>query len=188
MNQFTACTLLGDAHAGGTYLLRIRVKAAVVVQFGRFQQGSPLLIPPGDYVYLGSALGRQGSMSLPRRLLRHASRSGHKPAHALRPQLQSDLQAIFPEPKLTLPTNKKLRWHIDFLLDELVTELIHVIVIANGRRLEAELGQMLLGLAETAVLVPGLGATDIPGNTHLLSIPVQDEWWHNLAVSLTKST
>ena len=152
----------------------------MAVQFGRFQRGTPILVSPGNYLYLGSALGQRGSVSLPNRLLRHASRSEDKPAHILRPQLWQDLQTIFPERPLTLPTHKKLRWHVDYLLDEVTVELVQVLVIANGMRLEHELGQMLVDYAGTTVLAPGLGATDIPGNTHLLAIPAADTWWHAL--------
>ncbi len=178
--QFPSFALLGGSQTSGTYLLRIRVMEALAVQFGRFQRCTPILVPEGDYIYLGSALGQRGSVSLPNRLLRHASRSQGQPAHALRPQLWQDLQTIFPERPLILPTHKKLRWHVDYLLDEVTVELVQVLVITNDLRLEHELGQMLLAFAGTAVLAPGLGATDMPGNTHLLAIPAADPWWHTL--------
>ena len=40
--------VVGDDSLGGTYLLRLRVVRKVAVQFGRFGQGQPVVVPAGD--------------------------------------------------------------------------------------------------------------------------------------------
>jgi Uri superfamily endonuclease len=120
-------------------------------------------------------------MTLARRLLRHASRTSNKPPQPIRAQLLDLFQPIQP------PQQKTLRWHVDFLLDELAAELVQMIVIQSSQRLEGTLGQMLLADEGTAVIAPGLGATDIKGNTHILQIPNDDNWWHTL-VSQVQTT
>ncbi len=83
----------GAASQGGVYLLRLNVSQPVAVQFGRFQNGRLFLVPPGDYLYVGSALGQKGSASLARRLLRHASRGdAHRP-HPVR----QEMLTLFPQ-------------------------------------------------------------------------------------------
>lgn len=176
-NSPAIITCLGQAQIGGTYLLRIRVHEAVTVRFGRFQNGRPLFFPAADYIYIGSALGQRGSTSLSHRLLRHASRSSSLPAHPIRPQLLhlfGDQQSINP------PSRKTLHWHIDYLLDKLEVELVQIIIVQTMTRLEGIIGQWLLADKETAVIAPGLGATDIRGNSHILRIPTNDDWWQKL--------
>ncbi|MFZ1398734.1 MAG: DUF123 domain-containing protein [Candidatus Promineifilaceae bacterium] len=124
----------GERSQGGVYILRMQVGAPLWVTFGRFQQGQPIEVPVGDYLYVGSALGQRGSGSLARRLLRHASRSD-----AANPQpIREQMLALFPQiglgpTPLHPPTGKKLRWHVDFLLDESGVELKMVYLIRVGK-------------------------------------------------------
>ncbi len=168
----------GRGSQGGTYLLRLKVSQPLSVRFGRFQAGEPIAVPQGDYLYVGSALAQKGATSLARRLLRHASRSD---AHSPQPVRQKML-ALFPEislgpTPLHPPAGKKLRWHVDFLLDEPATELTAVYFIRSPQRLEALLAHWLMTLSTVVPLVPGLGATDDPGGTHLLRVTAVSSWW-----------
>jgi Uri superfamily endonuclease len=106
------------------------------------------------------------------------------------------------------PTGKKLRWHVDFLLDEQAAELTAVYLIRTpqenlpevssqkllpgsnlrevGRRgLETAVARWLLDLPEVAPLVPGLGATDDPGGTHLLHVAAVSDWWSSFPAELS---
>ena len=200
------CCWGADAQ-GGVYILRLFVKELLWVQFGRFQQGRPIEVPSGEYVYVGSALGQKGSRSLARRLLRHASRSD-----AAKPQsIRQQMLALFPQiglgpTPLRPPTGKKLRWHVDFLLEECVVELRGVYIVRvkkrnteghrggtelygeknksvksvaknSDRQLETAVSRHLLTLPQIIPLVPGLGSTDDPGGTHLLQVTAVPHWW-----------
>jgi Uri superfamily endonuclease len=75
------------------------------------------------------------------------------------------------------PTGKKLRWHVDFLLDKSAAELTAVYLIRSPQRLEESLSRRLITLSEVALLIPGLGATDDLGGTHLLRVTAVSSWW-----------
>lgn len=168
----------GRGSQGGTYLLRLKVNQPLLVRFGRFQAGEPIAVPQGDYFYVGSALAQKGATSLARRLLRHASRSD---AHRQQPIRQKMLD-LFPQidlgpTPLHPPTGKKLRWHVDFLLDEPAAALTAVYFIRSPLRLEELLARWLMTLSVMTPLVPGLGATDDPGGTHLVRVTAVSSWW-----------
>lgn len=176
----------GRGAQGGTYLLQLRVNQPLFICFGRFQAGKPLAVPQGDYLYVGSALAQKGATSLARRLMRHASRSdGRKPQ-----PIQQKMVTLFPKINLgpvplQPPTGKKLRWHVDFLLDESAAELTAVYLIRSPQRLEEAVSRWLMTFAEVEPLVPGLGATDDPGGTHLLRVTAVSNWWPSFADRLS---
>jgi len=176
--------VVGDESLGGTYLLRMRVAQNIEVRFGRFQGGEPVLIPRGEMLYLGSAM-----RGLASRVLRHALRSGDKPAHGLYEPLLAEMKTVglinacteqCLSNRFRPPTQKKLHWHIDYLLDETAVMLTHAIFIRSHERLEGELGAWLLAEEETAVLAPGLGASDLKGHTHLLKVQANEIWWQKI--------
>ena len=191
----------GEQSQGGVYILRMRVGAQLAVQFGRFQQGQPIQVPPGEYLYVGSALGQSGSGSLARRLLRHASRSDVANPQPIRQQMLTLFPQIGLGPTLLHPpTGKKLRWHVDFLLEETVVEMTAVYMIRlkkrntelhredqkpvdknRPRQLEAAVARYLLTLPQIAPLAPGLGSTDDPGGTHLLKVTAVSDWWRTFS-------
>lgn len=176
----------GRESQGGTYLLRLTVSQHLLVRFGRFQAGKPVAVPQGDYLYVGSALAQKGATSLARRLLRHASRSDGQNAQLIRQKML----ALFPQiglgpTPLYPPTGKKLRWHVDFLLNEQAAALTAVYFIRSPQRLEEPLSRWLLDLPEVAPLVPGLGATDDPGGTHLLRVTAVSHWWTSFPTQLS---
>lgn len=206
----------GSESQGGVYILRLRVAEMLQVKFGRFQQGQPIEVPPGDYLYVGSALGQKGSGSLARRLLRHASRSD-----AAKPQpIRQQMLALFPQiglgpSPLHPPSGKKLRWHVDFLLDEAAVELRMVYLVRvkkrnteghgdgtelhreknksvksvaknSDRQLETAVSRHLLTYPQITPLVPGLGSTDDPGGTHLLQVTAVPHWWQTFPEQISE--
>ena len=104
------------------------------------------------------------------------------PAHALYDPLFRDMkQAGLINGRFQPPAQKKLHWHIDYLLNESAVSLSHVMLIRSQVRLEGKLGQWLLAQPETAVLLPGLGASDVKGHSHLLRIEKDSErLWRRL--------
>ena len=126
----------GDAQAG-TYVLRIRLKENTTLQFGRFKKGKLISLPAGDYTYVGSALSEKGSASLARRLIRHATRSGDKPPHAIRKDMIDRFAECSLGPRDPLPkSGKTLFWNVDFLLDLQVAEIVNILAIRSPERLE----------------------------------------------------
>ena len=196
MNEKSLVTILGDESLGGTYFLRIRVAQDVAVRFGRFQGGESVVIPQGEMLYLGSAM-----KGLASRVLRHALRSGDKPAHGLYEPLLLQMREVglvnacaeqSRSSRFRPPTQKKLHWHIDYLLDEtpalskaeVSVTLAHAILIRSQERLEDSLGAWLLAQSETQIVVPGLGASDVKGHTHLLRVQADEAWWSALPTQL----
>lgn len=176
----------GHGAQGGTYLLRLTVSQSLLVCFGRFQAGVLIAVPPGDYFYVGSALAQKGSTSLARRLLRHASRSNGQNPQPIRQKMLDLFPKIGLGPTpLHPPTGKKLRWHVDFLLDEQAAELTAVSLICSPQRFEEPLSRWLLDLPEVSPLVSGLGATDDPGSTHLLRVTAVSGWWASFPALLS---
>lgn len=178
---------VGNQTSRGIYLLRITVVAPLTVTFGRFQGGHPIPISPGDYLYIGSALGQRGPTSLAGRLLRHATRSGSLPAHAIRTPLVTQLQegGLITDNKGKTPPNKHCFWHIDYLVDQLAAEIIQIIALRTSRQLEAQLARRLACDPVVAPVAPGLGASDDPQATHLVQVVADAAWWSRLPLLLT---
>ncbi len=165
----------------GAYVLRIALGEDVKVVFGRFRGGAPIPLPAGDYLYVGSAMGK-------RRVLRHACRSGQAPPHpiwmSLQRSLRRDLQeAGFPTEFHRLPP-KRCFWHIDYLLDRPEAELVQVFLVGSEQRLEASLARSLVADPHTRVVAAGLGARDSGQATHLLWVEADEAWWRALASQL----
>jgi Uri superfamily endonuclease len=158
----------GDGGQSGVYLLAIRVAQDLDLSFGRFQGGRPIHVPAGLVIYAGSARGRGGATALAGRLLRHATRSGSRPAHGLR----GELTARFTAAGLvnTTLSPKTLRWHIDYLLDEPAAELVGVFAIRTGDDLESVLVERLIARPDIISFPPGLGASDKHGYSHLMRL------------------
>ncbi len=173
----------GQEVCSGGYLLRIEVNERLSLSFGRFRGGERVQMERGTYVYVGSATGRKGPASLSRRLLRHATRSTGKPAHPIRDELLTSFRrnGWIQTCSSALPAEKRLRWHIDYLLDEPAVDLTGVLALRSVSRLEEALADLLLADARVQPIARGLGASDAPGKTHLLSAPADSRWWHELA-------
>jgi Uri superfamily endonuclease len=176
-----------DDIQSGTYILRIFAQEALALAFGRFRHGRVIDIPTGEYIYVGSALAAKGATSLGRRLVRHATRSGEKEPHHIRPQMIEALRQAGLGCGSLLPGNgKKLFWNIDYLLDQSTVELRSVVAIQSTRRLEARIARWLEGDPGTFIIKKGLGASDNPGQTHLLGLRGGDDWWSALPEKLRK--
>ena len=67
-----------------------------------------------------------------------------------------------------MASDKRLRWHIDYLLQK--ARVIWLVVIPGERRLECEFSQMVAALAHPP-LVPGFGSSDCACKTHLHYFP-----------------
>lgn len=160
----------GDDSETGAYILWIEAAKDIAVTFGRFRGGRPVAVPAGYYVYVGSAMGRRGATSPAGRLLRHATRTGHKPPHPVRALLAEALTAAGLDVPAAPPSGKRLHWHIDYLLDDLAVEIAHVLVLRSRTRRESELARALAAHPRLTPLVPGLGARDAAGETHLFRV------------------
>lgn len=162
-------TFLGDDSRTGAYILWVNVPADIALTFGRFQRGRPVHVPAGTVAYVGSAMGARGATALAGRLLRHATRSDDRPPHAIRAAMLPAFSAAgLGSSALRPPAAKRLHWHIDYLLDEAEVEVARITVIRTAARIESELARRLSALPGVSPLAPGLGASDIRGESHLL--------------------
>lgn len=165
-------TFWGDHGNTGGYILWVQASRDLELSFGRFRNGRVVAVPAGGYAYVGSAMGRRGATALAGRLLRHATRSAGKPPHAIRAALPAAFAAAHPETEPPAPpASKRLHWHIDYLLDELAVAIEAVTVVRAAERVESWLARELAAVPGAAPLLPGLGASDAPGETHLLRLP-----------------
>jgi len=162
-------SFLGDERQSGAYLLLLDASATILVSFGRFQGGRPVVVPSGMIAYVGSAMGKHGATALAGRLLRHATRTGGRPPHAIRPGLLDECRRTNLGPaELQPPLAKSLRWHIDYLLDEAQVEIVRIVALRTSLRLESALARQLAGKPGCVPIAAGLGAADAHGETHLL--------------------
>lgn len=114
-------------------------------------------------------MGQRGASAPAGRLLRHATRTGDKPPHAIRDALAVEcLRVGLGAPGLRPPAAKRLHWHIDYLLDEIEVEIVRIMVIRAVARLEGALARQLSAMPGVVPLAPGLGASDARGESHLL--------------------
>ncbi len=170
--------ILGRGTNGGCYLLAIGLNGDQNLRFGMFNQGQEICLNAGEYLYVGSARSEQGASNLGYRLLRHATRSGDAPPHAIRNRLlHAIIDAGLPA---KVPDQKTCRWHIDYLLDIPQAEITAVIAARSLLPDEKRFAERLAAMPETGIPAHGLGASDHPGGTHLLLVQAGKEWWENL--------
>ncbi len=177
-----AVTITGDLQPSGAYILRIRLHNACDVVFGRFNQGQPVMLPDGDYLYVGSAMGKRGSSTLANRLLRHARR-----ADADRPSahLRRSGSLIFSKsagPFLQAPplATRPFAGISTICWNSPKPSLTQIYIACSRIRFESALAGDLLADPATRVVVPGLGASDDRGSTHLLLVDADEQWWRGL--------
>jgi len=179
-------TIMGQDGPGGVYLLRIQVVKSASIRFGQYRLGGLLEVEvrAGEYVYVGSAQGQQGSTTLAGRLLRHTARTASKPPHLIQSMLTDRLQSEGLEG--AKPKGKSMHWHVDYLLDLETVEISHVIAFRSKAKIEARLAAMIEAMPETIVFAPGLGASDQAGSAHLLRVEADEKWWNYVADLLVK--
>ncbi|HKJ28055.1 MAG TPA: DUF123 domain-containing protein [Anaerolineales bacterium] len=170
--------ILGAPLPSGVYLLGIRLNQPRAISFGRYNQGQPVAVPAGEFLYIGSASGQKGSSALAARLMRHTGRSGEKPHHTIQPILLRALQSNGLTAKI--PQRKTVHWHIDYLLDEDTAEIFAVVAYRTNQHIEQALAETLAAQSETNILANGLGASDHPGGSHLLKVDAAPSWWGQL--------
>ncbi len=176
--EIPSILIIGDNSQAGTYILRIRLKEDTTLRFGRFKKGKLISLPAGEYAYVGSALAEKGATTLARRLIRHATRSGDQPTHPIREAMLSRfVECDLGDGNLLPRQGKTLHWNVDFLLDLPSAELVGISAIRSRERLEGRLARELEEDPHTGIIERGLGANDVPGNTHLLHINAADGWW-----------
>ena len=180
--------IIGDDSQAGTYILRIRLKEDTTLRFGRFKKGKLISLPAGDYTYVGSALSEKGATSLARRLVRHATRSGDRPPHAIREDMMNQFAECGLGNGNLLPRQGKTpHWNVDFLLDLQSAEVVNIIAIRSPKRLEWTIAELLERDADTQIIEKGLGANDTPRNTHLLRVNADEIWWSSLVNNIQKN-
>jgi Uri superfamily endonuclease len=131
----------------GTYALLLKLDKQERITIGKL---GTFDFPAGYYLYVGSALGPGG---LRARLARHQHGS------------ESSLQSSSGQ------TDKKLHWHIDYLLQR--AQLIEVWNIASKERLECKWGEAARRLSGAQVPVRGFGSSDCRCPTHLIHFSVR---------------
>ncbi|MDE2887689.1 MAG: DUF123 domain-containing protein [Gemmatimonadota bacterium] len=177
----SSLVFLGDESQGGSYILRIHLAETAALSFGGFKRGETIELPAGEYTYVGSAMAKRGAASLANRLVRHATRSGGKEPHKFRGEMFSRFKSVgLGNRNLKPARNKNLHWNIDHLLDLPAAELTGACILRTPECLEARLGQFLECDPHTVVVEKGLGANDVPGNTHLLRLSGGAAWWSSL--------
>ena len=187
--KIPSIVIIGDGSQAGTYILRIRLKEDTTLQFGRFKKGKQISLPAGDYTYVGSALSEKGATSLARRLVRHATRSGDKPPHAIREKMMNRFAECGLGNGNLLPRQGKTpHWNVDFLLDLESAEIVNIIAIRSPERLEYTVAELLEHNPDTQIIEKGLGANDTPHNTHLLRVNADETWWASLSESFVNHT
>lgn len=179
--EISSLVVLGGDSQGGSYILRIHLAEKAALSFGGFKRGKTIGIPAGEYVYVGSATSKNGAASLANRLVRHATRIGGKEPHGIRAEMLRRFKAIgLGNGDLKPAGMKNLHWNVDHLLDVPAAELTGACILRTPEYLEARLGQFLERDPHTIVVEKGLGANDVPGNTHILRLKVGDAWWSTL--------
>ena len=173
--------VLGSGPWAGAYLLKINLVTALSVRFGSFMRGAPLALAPGHLVYVGSAQGRGAPLLA--RVRRHLTRTASQPPQPLWPEWQAFLARQ--NVRLGKQSAKRLRWHIDYLLDDPAAQITQVVLLPASQPIEQPLAAHLEAMACTTAPVTGLGASDHPGHTHLLGWHGSTEDWQSLLATLS---
>ena len=174
---------IGKNHPNGTYCLRISLREATTLVFGRFRNGKSISLKAGEYLYIGSALASRGSTTLGNRLRRHTSRSSEFNPH----KIQKELLQLFDEIGITYtksPSPKTIYWNIDHLLNLEFAEIIGIIFIRDPKPFENRWSKYLEKLPETSIFEKGLGANDSQGHTHIQYSKISDRHWAKLSFAL----
>ena len=178
-------TILGSPGVQGGYLLRIQVESPCRIIFGRHNHCRRIYIGSGVYMYLGSAMGIRGSTSLPCRVMRHVIRSGQRPSHKIRDVLRTYLvENKLADNRIEAIRNKRLHWHVDYLLDHENSDLTHIMLLCNQYRIERYVYTVLSNKKEVEIIEPGLGASDTQNKTHLWKLHETDGFWRLLVREL----
>jgi len=181
-------TVIGNDLPNGIYVLLIAVLSDLDLAFGRFKKGRVIHFPRSEYVYTGSALGKNGSTCLVRRLVRHATRTSDRMPHQIRPNMLDFFSNLKLATGEFIPrTPKTLYWNIDHLLNRNEVEIKGLTCLRIDDPLEEKIGKQLELRPDTNIIEKGLGANDIKGNTHLLRFADSHKNWPSLIESLVQT-
>lgn len=171
----------------GAYVLHVRFEHSGSLRIGRKNRPHPVRMDAGHYLYIGSAMGRGSGVYLPKRLVRHATRTGEREPHPCRDALLSHFGVCGLEPEeLIARSQKRLFWNIDYVLDHPGAQLQDVLYIRSEMRLEFALAESLESRPDTFAPIPGCGAHDHPGHSHFLRIRLAPEPWPAFCRTLTR--
>lgn len=172
---------VGAPGVQGGYLLRMRVDNSFWVTFGCFNRGRRTYIDSGVYLYLGSAVGFHGSASLPYRVMRHTLRSGNRTPHKIRKALfKYFIENNLVDDGIEKFVSKRVHWHVDYLLDQVETELTNVLLLCSRSRVERLVYDLICEKDELEIIERGLGASDSRNLTHLWRLNETDLFWRLL--------
>lgn len=172
----------------GAYALHLRFQRRSLVRIGQYNHGKPIELDEGHYVYIGSAMGSGRGLHLPKRLIRHATRSNVRMPHPVHDLLIRHFMAFgLGRDRLSTRSPKRLHWNIDYVLDDNDAELVDIFYVRNERRLEHDLVRILERLPATVAPFPGLGAHDHPGHSHFFCLTSGARTWSTVCGALHKS-
>jgi len=118
----------------GSYILVIFLSKKVKIEIGAL---GALSFFKGYYLYVGSAMGNNGSTTLENRVKRHLSDSA----------------------------NKKLHWHIDYLLYDENFLIIKLYIVPSLMRLECVIARDIQEVSDS--FIKNFGSTDCSCKSHL---------------------
>ncbi|MAM90788.1 MAG: hypothetical protein CMI15_04855 [Opitutaceae bacterium] len=127
-------------------------------------------------------MGNRGASSLPRRLIRHATRSTPHHPHTIRTHLIDYFvnHGMLTPDKPLYPRTKRLHWNVDFMLDLPPASIAAAYILHTNIPLESQLAAVVETDSHTVAFAAGLGANDARGQTHLLRVDGDERWWNHL--------
>ncbi|MFW9781328.1 MAG: DUF123 domain-containing protein [Candidatus Heimdallarchaeota archaeon] len=129
----------------GTYILVIFIPNKIEIEIGALGRK---IFDKGYYLYVGSAMGTQGSATLENRIKRHIS----------------------------LPYNKKIHWHIDYLLVSQKIFMYRLYIIPSLLRLECTIAREIAEISDNRIQEFGSSDCDCP--SHLFYFKkFRDSWY-----------
>ena len=178
---------LGTDHPCGCYVLRIHLAASTRLRFGGFKKKKLVELRAGEYAYVGSALSLQGSTSLARRLVRHATRNADQAPHAIRATILERFTEIgLASGRSPPPLAKAPALEYRSPARPRHSRIDRRLTTAHTRRLEASLGQFIERDPLAFVFEKGLAPTMSPAITHILRIEAPAAWWKGLRPRLKR--
>ncbi|MFW9824887.1 MAG: DUF123 domain-containing protein [Candidatus Thorarchaeota archaeon] len=129
----------------GTYILVIFIPNKIEIEIGALGRK---IFDKGYYLYVGSAMGTQGSATLENRIKRH----------------------------LSLPNNKKIHWHIDYLLISQKIFMYRLYIIPSLLRLECIIAREIAENSDNRI--QEFGSSDCDCTSHLFHFKkFRDSWY-----------
>ena len=150
-------------HTCGCYVLRIHLAASTRLRVGGFKKKKLVELRAGEYAYVGSALSLQGSTSLARRLVRHATRNADQAPHAIRATILERFTEIgLASGRSPPPLAKAPALEYRSPARPRHSRIDRRLTTAHTRRLEASLGQFIERDPLAFVFEKGLAPTMSP--------------------------